>query len=63
MDRGTAVLNKKEKLQFERLERLLDVERERAETAWEGYRGALYELVDLRLKLERIESALNGNED
>lgn len=56
-------MNKKEKMQLERLERLLDAERERAETAWEGYRGALYELVDLRLKLARIESALNGNED
>ncbi len=56
-------MNKKEKMQLERLERLLDAERERAETAWEGYRSALYELVDLRLKLKRIESALNGNED
>lgn len=56
-------MNKKEKLQFERLERLLEAERERAETAWEGYRGALYELVDLRLKLARIENALHGNED
>lgn len=63
MDRGDSVLNKKEKMQLERLERLLDAERERAETAWEGYRSALYELVDLRLKLKRIESALNGNED
>jgi hypothetical protein len=63
MDRGAAVLNKKEKMQFERLERLLDAERERANTAWEGYRGALYELVDLRLKLKRIENALHGNED
>lgn len=56
-------MNKKEKLQFERLERLLEVERERAETAWKGYRDALYELVDLRFKLERIENALHGNED
>lgn len=56
-------MNKKEKLQFERLERLLEAERERAETVWEGYRSALYELVDLRLKLARIENALNGNED
>jgi hypothetical protein len=63
VDRGDSVLNKKEKMQFERLERLLDAERERAETAWEGYRGALYELVDLRLKLARIENALHGNED
>ena len=56
-------MNKKERLQFERLERLLAVERERAEKAWEGYRKALYELVDVQMKLEAIQKAVNGNDD
>lgn len=56
-------MNKKERLQFERLERLLAVERERAEKAWEGYRNALYELVDVKIKLEAIQKAVNGNND
>jgi len=59
---GDTVLTKKEQLQFERLERLLAAERERAESAWSGYREALYELVDLRMKLEAVEKALYGNE-
>jgi len=56
-----AILNKKEQLQFERLERLLAVERERAEKAWAGYRDALYELVGIKMKLEAVERALHGN--
>lgn len=56
-------MNKKERLQFERLERLLDAERERAEKAWEGYRKALYELVEVQMKLEAIQKAVNGNDD
>ena len=55
-------MNKKELLQMERLERLLAVERERSESAWKGYREALYELVDLRMKLEAVEKALHGTE-
>lgn len=55
-------MTKQEKLKFDRLERLLEVERERAEKAWTGYREALYELVDLKLKVERIESVLKGDE-
>ena len=55
-------MTKKERLQFERLQRLLEAERQRAEKAWEGYREALYEKVDLRLKLEAIERALKGEE-
>lgn len=57
-----AILNKKEQLQFERLNHLLEVERTRAESAWSGYREALYELVDLRMKLDAIEKALYGDE-
>lgn len=56
-------MTKKERLQVERLERLLDVERERAETAWENYRSALYELVDVKMKLERIQKVLSGEYD
>ena len=55
-------MNKKEQLKFERLERLLAVERERAESAWAGYRDALYQLVDLKMKLEAVERALHGTE-
>ena len=59
---GAILMNKKEQLQFERLERLLAAERERAESAWKGYRVALYELVDLKMKLEAVEKALHGTE-
>jgi hypothetical protein len=48
--------------QIERLERLLEAERERAEKAWDGYRQALYENVDLKLKLEAIQAVLEGRE-
>jgi hypothetical protein len=57
-----AILNKKEALEFERLKRLLDVERERAEKAWSSYRETLYEVVDMKMKLERIEKILNNEE-
>ena len=63
VDAGDPVLNKKEQRQFERLERLLAAERERAERAWAGYREALYELVEVKIKLEAVERALNGNDD
>lgn len=53
-------MNHKERLQMQRLERLLEAERQRAEKAWENYRSALYELVDVKLKLERIEKVLSG---
>ncbi len=56
-------MNAKEKLQFERLERLLAAERERADKAWSGYREALYELVDVKMKLEAIEKVMRGDDD
>lgn len=56
-------MNKQERHQFDRLARLLEAERQRAEQAWVGYRNILYEVVDLKMKLERIEKALNGNFD
>jgi hypothetical protein len=55
-------MNKKEQIQFERMSRLLEAERKRAEQAWEGYRSALYQLVDLQMKMERIQKAINGEE-
>jgi hypothetical protein len=60
---GGAVLNKKEQRQFERLERLLAAEKERSDKAWDAYRSTLYELVEIKMKLEAVERALNGNDD
>ena len=48
--------------EIERLERLLAAERERAEKAWSGYRNALYELVDVKMKLEAIEKVMRGDD-
>ena len=62
MDRGGSILNKQEKLKFERISRLLEVERKRAEQAWEGYRSALYQLVDPQMKMLLIQKAINGEE-
>jgi hypothetical protein len=42
------------------LEGQLAAEKERAEKAWEGYRKALYENVDVKLRLEAVENALRG---
>ena len=49
--------------QIDRLTRLLDAERERAEKAWSGYRTALYELVALRMKVEEIGAVLNRKDE
>ena len=46
--------------QIERLERLLEAERERSEKAWDGYRQPLYENVDLKMRLEAVQKAMNG---
>lgn len=56
-------MNKREQRQIERLNRLLEAERERAERAWEGYRTALYENVDLKMKIEAIERAMRGEDE
>lgn len=56
-------MTKKEKLEMERLHRLIEVERQRAEKAWDGYREALHELVDVKIKLERIQKVLSGEYD
>lgn len=42
------------------LEGLLEEERKRADMAWEGYRQASFELVDLRIRQESAERALRG---
>ena len=49
--------------QIERLERLLEAERERSEKAWDGYRKALYENVDLKMRLEAVQKAINGEKE
>ena len=55
-------MTKKEAMEMERLKRLLEAERERAEKSWSAYRETLYELVDVKMKLDRIERAMNGDE-
>lgn len=52
----------KQTRQIERLERLLAAERKCAEKAWEGYRAALYENVDIKMRLEAVERALKGDD-
>jgi|GEM_PF-4019110 len=42
------------------LEGQLAVERERSDKAFEGYRAALYELVEIKLRLEDVARAVNG---
>lgn len=51
-------MTKKEAQQIERLQRLVEVERERAEKAWQGYRTALYENVELKMQLEAVREAI-----
>ena len=51
-------MTKAEARKIERLERLLEVERERAEKAWSGYREALYKNVDLEMQIRAIKEAL-----
>ena len=51
-------MTKAEARKIERLERLLEVERERAEKAWSGYRDALYRNVDLEMQIRAIKEAL-----
>lgn len=55
-------MNKAERLKMERLERLLEAEKERSEKAWIAYREVLYKLVDAEMKLERIDKVMRGEE-
>lgn len=48
------------RLEIERLRRLLEAERDRAESAWAGMRRLMWENVDMRLKLESVAAALKG---
>jgi hypothetical protein len=45
-----------------KLEALLEAEQERSRKAWDGYRDALYECVELRLRLDAAKQALEGDE-
>jgi hypothetical protein len=54
--------NRKHEREIERLTRMLEAERERAEKAWSGYREALYKQVDAEMRLEEIEKILRGEE-
>jgi hypothetical protein len=56
-------MTKKERLQMERLQRLLAAERERSERQWDSYRKMMWENVDLKMKLEQIEKILKGEYD
>ena len=56
------MMTKKEKLQLDTLKAQLEAEQERSEKAMKAYRDNLYELVDLRIKLDRIQAVLLGNE-
>ena len=38
----------------------LDAERDRAESAWAHMRELMYENVDLKLKLDAVKAAMNG---
>ena len=52
--------------QLKRKIRVLDarlaVEKERADVAWQGYRKAAYDLVELKIRQEDAEKALRGGE-
>ena len=63
VDAGGAVLNQKEQRQFERLERLLAAEKERSDKAWDAYRNTLYELVEIKMKLEAVERIINDSDN
>lgn len=55
-------MTKKEKLQLDTLKAQLAAEQERSEKAIKAYRENLYELVELQIKINRIQSVLLGNE-
>ena len=55
-------MTKKEILQMDTLRAQLAAERERSEKAMTAYRENLYELVDCKIKIERMWKVLQGNE-
>jgi len=56
------MMTKKELLQMDTLRAQLAAERKRSEEAIDAYRVYLYELVDCRIKLERIQKVFEGKE-
>ena len=42
------------------LEGRLAAEQERADKAWSGYRAALYDLVEVKLRIDAVVRAANG---
>jgi len=56
------MLTKKEKLQLDTLKAQLEAEKQRSELSSKAYRDVLYELVDVKIKLSRIEAVLRGEE-
>jgi len=55
-------MTKKEKLQLDTLKAQLEAEKEKSEKAFDAYGHALYELVDCKIKLSRIEAVMRGEE-
>ena len=51
-------MNKSEKLKFEKLQRLLEAERQRAEVAWQAYKETLYQLADAQMQLDEIKKVM-----
>jgi len=56
------MMTKKEKLQLDTLKAQLEAEQQRSEKAMDAYRAMLYEMVDLKVKLSRIEAVMRGEE-
>jgi len=56
------MMTKKELLQMDKLRALLAAEREKSAKAFDAYGHALYELVDCKIKLSRIEAVMRGEE-
>ena len=54
-------MTKKERMEMERLKMLFEAERERAEKAWASYRETLYELVEVKAKLNAIKELLGDD--
>jgi len=56
------MMTKKELLQFDTLRAQLAAERIKSAKAFDAYGEVLYELVDVKIKLSRIEAVLRGDE-
>ena len=48
------------KRRIQQLEGRLAAEQLRAEKSWDAYRSAMYELVEVKIKLGAVEKALRG---